>query len=527
MKLPRLRLKQDAFILPTVLSFIIAALIFAGATSMIIYNNFFIVGTNEKSQKAFNIAEAGLNYYLWHLSHNGIDYKDGGTTPATPDPTLGYGPYVHNYIDDNAVNQGTFTLWIKPQGTGSTIANIRVIGKVNNSNITRTVQAQIGATSFASYAVVSDSALWFGNTETVDGPVHSNVGVRMDGSSNDTVSSANSTYVPSTALGGNGSTSHPGVWCDPSVTTPVDCTTRDKSSWLYPTTAVDFNQVASALCTIKKTAFTSVASTASLASQANACTQTPTTRTAAYIPQRSSSANDSHGYLIELNADGTYNLSNVNNVNDIQTSYSTALTSQVVESNIVIPSSGVIFAEDNVWVRSNPTYHGRVTIAAGRLATTNSANITVVDNLAYSTKSGADAIGLVAENSVTISPFAAPASGDFTLEVDAAMLAQSGQVEYPSNNTFSNQDCSRGWVGANQKLNFYGSVATRQSWTWSWLRSAACGNNVYDPASGYYLSGFKTSTTSYDYNLLYAPPPSFPITGGFNILQWREVLTKP
>jgi len=131
MKLPRLRLKQDAFILPTVLSFIIAALIFAGATSMIIYNNFFIVGTNEKSQKAFNIAEAGLNYYLWPLSHNGIDYKDGQSTPTTPDPTLGYGPYVHNYIDDNAVNQGTFTLWIKPQGTGSTIANIRVIGKIN------------------------------------------------------------------------------------------------------------------------------------------------------------------------------------------------------------------------------------------------------------------------------------------------------------------------------------------------------------------------------------------------------------
>lgn len=519
--------RQDGFILPTVLSFIIAGLIFAGAVSMIIFNNFFIVGNNEKSQKAFNIAEAGINYYLWHLSHNATDYKDGQSTPTTPDPLLGYGPYVHTYYDDNAVNQGTFTLWIKPQGNGSTIADIRAIGKINGSNITRTIQAQIGAASFASYAVVSDGALWFGNTETADGPVHSNVGVRMDGASNDTVSSSNATYVPSSQLGGNGSTTRPGVWCHSSVTTPVDCDSRNKSDWVYPSTSVDFNQVSSALCNIKKTAFASVAATASLAGQASACTNTGASRTAAYLPQRSSSANDSRGYLIELNADGTYNLSTVNNVNDTTSGYAAALNRSSVATNIAVPSSGVIFVEDNVWVRSNPTYHGRLTIASGRLATSTTTSITVAGNLAYSTKNGDDALGLVAEESVLIAPFAAPSTGNFTLEVNAAMLAQAGDVMYPSNYTFSNQNCARGWVGTNQRLNFYGSVATRQTWTWSWQRSSSCGDSAYDSASGYHISGFKNNTTSYDYNLLYAPPPSYPVTGGYNILQWREVLTKP
>src|SRR6185437_6648273 len=106
-------------------------------------NNFFVVGNDITSQRAFNIAEAGVNYYMWHLSHSSTDYKDGQSTPTTPDPTLGYGPYTHNYVDANADTEGTFTLWINPQGNGSTIVSIRSIGKVNGSSITRTVQAQI------------------------------------------------------------------------------------------------------------------------------------------------------------------------------------------------------------------------------------------------------------------------------------------------------------------------------------------------------------------------------------------------
>ena len=106
------------------------------------------INRNNTSQKAFNISEAGIKYYLWHLSHNNTDYKDGKTTLATPDPNLGYGPYVHNYTDNNAAVTGTYTLWIKPQGVGSTIVTVRSIGKVNGGSITRTIEAQVGAPSF-------------------------------------------------------------------------------------------------------------------------------------------------------------------------------------------------------------------------------------------------------------------------------------------------------------------------------------------------------------------------------------------
>ncbi|MDQ5885977.1 MAG: hypothetical protein QG628_374 [Patescibacteria group bacterium] len=526
------KLGQDTagFVLPTIISFLVAILIISAAVVQLIGSNTSIVGNNINSQRAFNIAEAGVNYYLWHLSHNSTDFKDGQTTPATPDPTLGYGPYVHDYIDDNAKKQGTFTLWIKPQGNGSTVAKIRSIGKTSGSNLIRTVEAQVGAPSFASYGVVSDTALWFGSTETATGPVHSNQGVRMDGPSTADVTSANATYVPPSSLGGNGSTSRPGVWCDTSVTAPSNCNTRSKIDWRYPVPTVDFNQITGSLCTMKKTAFSADPSTASIANQANACTQTPNTRTASYLPQRATngSYNISRGYLVQLNTNGTYDLFNVNGENDRLTPYTTALTLQSVASGIAVPSSGVIYAEDNVWVRTNTTFNGRVTIGAGRLANSNNAQIVIADDVVYSSKNGSVAIGLVAEDSVTIAPYAPPSSGSFNFEVDAAIIAQTGRVSYPSVYRSNSNACTRGWVNNNQTFTFYGAVASRQSWTWTWLRgSSSCGDSAYNPSEGRYISGINNNNTQYDYNLLYAPPPSFPTTSTYNILSWREVLTKP
>ena len=520
--------KPEGFILPASLGLIIFISIIAMAVFTIVETNLFVVNNNVRRQKALNIAEAGLNYYLWHLSHSPSDYKDGKTTGVAEDPVLGFGPFVHTYIDDNALNAGTFTLYIKPTGNGSTIARIRSIGRVANSDIIRTIDGYVGAPSFASYGVVSDSALWFGSTETASGPIHSNQGIRMDGPSTSDVTSANSTYVPSSALGGNGSTSHPGVWCSSTVTAPINCNTRSKTDWRYPVPAVDFNVVNGSLCTIKKTAFAANASTSAIATQANACSQTPTTRTSSYLPQRATNGtyNATRGYLVQLNTNGTYDLYSVNGETDTATPYTSALSLSIQGSNIAIPSSGVIFAEDNVWVRTNPTYTGRVTIASGRLATNSNANITIADDIVYNTKNGTTSIGLVAEGKISIAPYAPPATGSFNFEVDAALIAQSGTINYPNVYNSNANRCTRGWVGANQNFTFYGSVATRQQWTWTWQRSSSC-PDAAQVSPGQYISGIYHNDSQYDYNLLYAPPPSFPTTSSFSILSWREVLTRP
>ncbi|MGC1177447.1 MAG: hypothetical protein WA843_05245, partial [Candidatus Saccharimonadales bacterium] len=237
---------------------------------------------------------------------------------------------------------------------------------------------------------------------------------------------------------------------------------------------------------------------------------------------------------VKLNSDGTYDLLKVNSENDRLTPYTSALSTTPVETGISPPASGVVFVEDNVWVLSNPNYHGRITIASGRLATNNSTDIVIAGNLLYSTKNGSDAIGLVAEDSVYVAPYAPPSSGSFNFEVDGALLAENGNVAYGesiSNNNASiyrsnANACTRGWTNPNQTFLFYGSVATRQTWTWTWI-NGSCGDNAYDAASNYYVSGIENNTTQYDYNLQYGPPPSYPLTSGYNILSWREILTHP
>ena len=492
------------FIVPTVLMVIVVFSILMISVASVINVTLGDAARNQSSQMALNIAEAGVNYYLWHVSHNNSDYKDGQTTPSAPVANLGYGPYVHSYRDGSGNVVGTFTLYISPGTAGSNVITVRSTGKMNGSRSpSRTVQARIGAPSFSTYAVVSNSQLWFGDTEIADGPVHSNVGVKMDGPNNSDVTSSNLTYVPTNSGAGSGSTKA-GVWCDPNITNP-NCTTRSKVSWRYPVPSVDFNKVTTDLCQLKKTATNNQAS--------NSCSQRPS-RTAGYIPPRATGYNRAYGYLITLNTNGTYNLSSVSAENDTRANYTSALTSSVVANNVAIPSNGIIFVEDNVWVRSEAGgFDGRVTIASARLAVSGQTTVSVVDNIKYKDQySGGDAIGLIAENNIDIAPYV-----PVPLTVHSAMIAQAGRVQFRPE-SYSNSQATVGYVTESQRLNFFGSVASQEQWTWSWLR---CGNTNSTSC----WSGFRYNETKYDENLRYAPPPNFPVTSTYDILEWREVIT--
>ncbi len=503
----RLRLNNEAgFIIPALLVVIVTFSVLLIGLGDVINNTLGDAARTQSKQMSLNIAEAGINYYLWHISHNTTDYKDGKTTPTTPDASLGYGPYVHTYKDANGVDRGTFTLYIQPDTTGSNIITVRSIGKSSNlSNTNRTVEAKIGAPSFSTYAVVGNSELWFGSTEVADGPVHSNAGVKMDGPNNNDVTSANTTYIPSSTSGSGSGSSKPGVWCDTAITNP-NCNTRSKESWRYPVASVDFNKVTADLCQLKKNATNNQAS--------NACSAKPS-RTASYIPARTNNYSINSGYLIILNTNGTYSLRSVTNERDDRANYSAALSNTVIANNIAVPTNGVIFVEDNVWVLSESGgFNGRVTIASARLATTGSTTVTVADKLSYQDQyNGNDAIGLIAENDIDIAPYV-----PVPLTVHAAMIAQSGRVQFRPEYNYNGGN-TPGYINSNQTLQFFGSIASNEQWTWSWIR---CGSN-----NASCWSGFKNNTTKYDENLRYKPPPSFPVTSTYDILEWREIIIAP
>ena len=92
------------------------------------------------SEEALNIAEAGINYYRWHLAHDPNDFTDGTGNP---------GPYNNNYYDPKGKLTGNFSLDItSPQG-GSSIVVIRSTGRtLQYPSVERTITVQYGKGSY-------------------------------------------------------------------------------------------------------------------------------------------------------------------------------------------------------------------------------------------------------------------------------------------------------------------------------------------------------------------------------------------
>src|SRR3989344_7500956 len=71
----------------------VAVVMIGGLVSLGIYESR-IATVKQNNELAFHVAEAGINYYRWHLAHAPTDYQDG---------TGGTGPYVHDYKDKDGV----------------------------------------------------------------------------------------------------------------------------------------------------------------------------------------------------------------------------------------------------------------------------------------------------------------------------------------------------------------------------------------------------------------------------------------
>jgi len=414
-------------------------------------------------EQALQIAEAGINYYQWHLAHFPTDYQDG---------TGGAGPYVHNYVNpDTAQTIGQFSLSITAPPIGSSIVTIQSTGWTNTDpNTKRSITARYGIPSLAQDAFLSNDVIWIGSQENVQGQMQSNNGIRFDGTGNAPIMSAKQSYTCPSSQGSPCPTTQNGVWGSAAQSV--------QNFWQFPVPQIDFSTLTSNLATMKSSA------------QASGIYLSPS---------------NAQGYSLVFNSNGTVSIYKVTSlksnptgwdVNGVAHNEKVDYQNRTLLSTPNMPANGIIYIEDKVWVEG--TVKGRAMVAAAVLPYNSSTapTIYIPNNLVYAAKDGTNVLGLLAQNNVVVT-YHAPSD----IEIDAAMIAQNGSAQwfyYPG--------------VIKNSITVFGSIMTYGQWTWTWVDN---NNNV--------VSGYAVTNDTYDSNLIYGPPPSFPLsTTGYQQLSWTS-----
>ncbi|MBI2037321.1 MAG: hypothetical protein HYT15_00090 [Candidatus Magasanikbacteria bacterium] len=369
------------------------------------------------SEMALQIADAGVNYYRWHLAHNKTDYYDGNST-STP------GPYVHDYLDKDGTVIGQYSLEITPPSPGSSVVEIKSTGWLSSQPNSRIIiKARVGFPSLTDYAFLTATDAWIGDTEVTHGKFHANGGIRFDGVGDAPITSAMATY---TCKGdqGCGNDEKPGIWGQGGPT----------QYWKFPVPAKDFTAVTASLAQIEENS----------------------------DPEDGGikfSSSGQQGWRLQFTSSSQFTAYKVLTTNcykakDVGSNswFWPCIDAASYDSGTVynMPSNGYIFVDDTVWV--DGVVRGRVTVG-----TSVGKSIIINGNIIYTAKDGTDVLGLIAEQNVLI-----PKNSPDDLEIDAALLAQNGAAKryYYSSNT-------------KNSLLIYGSIITNKAWTWSWVNASS------------------------------------------------------
>ncbi len=377
-------------------------------------------------EQALQIAEAGIEYYRWHLAHNQTDFQDGTATS---------GPYIHPFVDKNGATIGYFSLGITAPVNGSTVVTISSTGwMASQPNSRRTIKARVGFPALTDYAFLSNTDVWIGDDETTHGKFHANGGIRFDGVGDSSITSAMATYTCK-SFHGCGNQVKEGIWGDGGP----------EAYWEYPAPAQDFNAVTAKLAEIK---------------------------TGAQNGGLYFTSSGKEGWRLLFNSNGTVTAYKVNSTNcykakDVGSNnyFWPCIDVKTLGSGTVytIPSNGFIYVEDTVWVSG--IVNGRATVGtkAGK-------SIIISDDITYLAKDGTHVLGLVAEQNILI-PYNSPED----LEINAAILAQNGAAKryyYPGN--------------TKDVLSIYGSVISSGIWTWSWVSGGGSVISGYEVTNATY-----------------------------------------
>ena len=396
-----------------------------------------------------------------------------------------YGPFIHEFQDKDGQRKGQFELFVTAPPIGSTLVTIRSVGRTDaNPNATRTLESRLAVPSFVKYAFAANADMRFGAGTEIFGPIHSNGGIRFDGLAHNVVSSARATYDDPDHSGNEEFGVHTHVSpTDPLPPgTPPDRFDVFEAGREFPVPAVDFDGMIADLSNMK---------------------------TLAQTGGHYFAPSGALGYNIVLKDNDTFDLYRVtslvtpgNNCTNVQNEdgWGTwSIQNNTLLGNYANPLNGIIFVEDNLWIEGK-IKTARLTIAAATFPDTPSTrkSITLNKDLLYTNYDGTDTLGLIAQKNIN-----AGLVSEDDLRVDAAMIARSGRA---GRYYYRNPGCSPYHV--RDTITLYGSIASQNRYGFAWTDG----------------TGYTDRFITYDPNLLYAPPPHFPLTTDqYEVVSWEEI----
>ncbi len=472
---------QRGVILLNVLIFSMLAIVIVTFFVSWTSNSIIVAKRTLYKEQAFQIAEAGVDYYRWHLAHSPSDFKDG---------TGNNGPYTHPFKDKDGVKIGDFILTITPPITGSTVVTIKSEGRVDKyPSIKRTIETKLAIPSFAKYAIIANDFMRFGDGTEVFGPIHSNKGIRFDGLAHNLITSAVSTFDDPD----HNDNKEFGVHTHVNVGGGINDNFRSQEAPPNSVPARTDVFMTGRQFPVPQSDFTGITNDLSLI-------RTNATSGGKYLVP-----SGELGYHIVLKTNDTYDLYKVksltatpNYCDNSSWSIKSSNGQTLVQQNIPNPANGLIFVEDNVWV-DGQINTARLTIAAGKFPDNPNSRKSIFINkdLLYTNYDGRDIIGLIAQEDITVGMVS-----DDDLRIDAALMANNGRVGRLHYNYQCNPYHNR------DTLTLYGMIGTNDRYGFAYTDG----------------TGYQNRIIIYDANLLYGPPPSFPLTSDkYTTISWEEI----
>lgn len=422
--------------------------------------------------KALSLAEAGIEYYRWHLAHFPTDLTNG----------TGSSPFTLTQSDPEGGTVGTTQVSVSANQACGQIQSIDITSKgttSDGSNASQTIIARYAQPTVAQYSYIVNDSVWAGSDRIINGPYHSNGGVRMDGTANAPVTSSLATWSCTSDFGCSFTQTKPGVFGSG----------PNSTLWNYPTPQVDFGGISADFTALKTKA------------------QASGLYFARYSSGSSGNSSYWRGYHLIFNSNGTVTVKKVSNTASLSvqpinpadsTVDHTVISSETTFGTYTLPSScGLIYVEDNTWIEG--TIPQKVTVVAANVITAGvSPNAMLPDNISYSgTSSG---LTVIAENDVLV-------TGDSpsTMSLKGIFVAQGGAFGRNYYGCPSSYD-------PRSSLTIHGTTVSNKRTGTKWINGCGGGD-----------AGYQTRIDAYDRTLTSDPPPFTPsISTDYQIVDWRQ-----